>query len=102
MAITATDLQEMVTHWLGCRSNGYLGSTYGSDVDRLLQSPFSAGVADALIAKLRDDIAVIGQLGPSDINIYAQQQGADKLILAIEVAGAFVLLDAGARSVSQV
>lgn len=101
MEITATDLQEMVTHWLGCPPNGYLGSDYGSDVASLLQAPFSAGGADALIRKLRADIAVMSQLPQSTLNVYAEQQGADKLVLAIEVAGAYVLLDAGGRSVSQ-
>ena len=87
MAITASDLQSMVTHWIGCPPNGYLGSTYGSDLQSLLQSPMEAGVADAVIAKLRSDIPIIGSLDRSMVNIYAERLGIDKMALNIEVAG---------------
>lgn len=105
MALNAEDVQDMVTHWLGCPPNGYLGSDYGSDVNRLLQAPFAAGEADALIAKLRTDVPLLGTL-PSDVaNLYAQQQSVDKLLIGIDVAGTFVLIDEvqrGSAGVSQV
>ena len=94
MAITAQDLQEMVTHWLGCRPNGYLGSSYGSGLQDLLQTPLSGGGADALIAKLRNDIAVMAQLAPDTLNVYSERVGVDKLKLFFEVAGTFVQIDA--------
>lgn len=96
MAITASDLQSMVTHWIGCPPNGYLGSTYGSDLQSLLQSPMEAGVADAVIAKLRSDIPIIGSLDRSMVNIYAERLGIDKMALNIEVAGTFVQIDGSA------
>lgn len=93
MAITATDLQEMVTHWLGCRPNGYLGSGYGSAIPDVLQTPLAGPNADAAIAKLRDDIAVMAQLAPGALNLYAEQDGPDRLNLMFEVAGSFVRVD---------
>lgn len=93
MAITASDLQEIVTHWLGCRVNGYLGSGYGSSVPDLLQTPLAGPGADALLAKLREDIAVVAQLRPDQLNVYAEARGVDRLDLTFEVAGNFIRLD---------
>jgi hypothetical protein len=93
MAITADDLQAMATHWLGTRPNGYLGSGYGSSVQDLLQTPLSAGGADALIAKLRSDIAIMGQLPADTLGIYAEPYGPDKLTVHLDVAGRFIRLD---------
>lgn len=96
MAITATDLQEMITHWLGCRTNGYLGSGYGSSIPDLLHTPLTGPGADAQLRKLRDDIAVMAQLGPDQLNIYAEPAGVDRLNLYFEVAGNFIQVDATA------
>ena len=98
MAITADDLQSMVSHWLGTRPNGYLGSGYGSGVEDLLQTPQAAGGADALIAKLRADIAIMGQLPSDTLNVYAEQRGPDGLALFFEVAGNFVRIDGTAAT----
>ena len=87
MAITADDLQGMVTHWLGCRPNGYLGSGYGSGVQDLLHTPLNSGAADALIAKLRDDVPIMGLLPQDALNVLASHEGADTLRLSFEVAG---------------
>jgi hypothetical protein len=102
MEITGQDLQDMARHWLGTRPNGYLGSAYGSDLERLLQMPASAGLADQLIAKLRADISVMAQLSADQLFVGWYQEGADKLFLTLEVSGQSVLLNVGERSVSQV
>ncbi len=94
MAITADDLQGMVTHWLGCPPNGYLGSGYGSPVEELLQAPLAGGAADRLIAKLRTDIAIMGRLPAETLSVYAQQSPPDKLDLFFEVAGNLVPIEA--------
>jgi hypothetical protein len=94
MAITADDLQAMVTHWLGTPPNGYLGSGYGSGVRDILQQPMSAGGADALIAKLRSDIAIMGELPQEALNLYSTPSPPDRVDLFFEVAGNFIRLDA--------
>lgn len=93
MALTATDLQGMVTHWLGCPPNGYLGSGYGSALQDLLQTPLSGGAADAVLRKLRDDVPVMSQIPEDSLNIFAQNEPPDGLRLFIEVAGSFVRVD---------
>jgi len=87
MPITADDLQGMTTHWLGCPPNGYLGSGYGSGVRDLLQTPLSGPDADRLIAKLRTDIPIMGQLSGDALAITAEGSGADRLNLSVEVVG---------------
>lgn len=93
MALNAQDLQRMVTHWLGCRPNGYLGSDYGSGIADILQTPLNSGGANALIAKLRDDIAIMAQLPKDALNLYSEVSGPDMVTLFFDVAGSFVRLD---------
>ena len=90
MTINAQDLQGMVSHWLGCPPNGYLGSGYGSGVQDLLQTPLNGDGADALIAKLREDIAIMGQLPQAALNVTADREGPDTLRLYFQVVDALV------------
>lgn len=91
--LNATDLAEMTTHWLGCPVGGYLGSGYGSDIKDLLQRPLSAGLANRALAKLREDIPVIGALPSDALNIYAQREGSERLNIAFDINGSWVQLD---------
>lgn len=95
MPITATDIQRMVSHWLGCPPNGYLGSGFGSSVQDLLMTPLSSGLADSVLDKLRQDIPIISQLPPGAVNLYYQENGPDKLKLFIEVLGSLVVVPPG-------
>lgn len=95
MSITADDLQAMVTHWLSCPPNGYLGSAYGSGVNDLLHTPLGSAAANALLAKLRTDIAVMAQLPEDALNVYTERQGPDQLTLYFEVAGSLIPVDLG-------
>lgn len=96
MSVTAEDLQAMVTHWLGCPPNGYLGSGYGSGIQELLQTPLNGGAADRLTAKLREDIAIVGQLPQGALDVQGEEVGPDQLKLYFQVAGALVPIDAAA------
>ena len=98
MAINGSDVQGMVTHWLGCPPNGYLGSGYGSAVQDLLQTPQSGPAADSLIRKVRQDIPIVGNLDGSSVNVYAKTAGADGLDLFFEVAGNLVPIPNPAQS----
>lgn len=90
MTINAQDLQGMVSHWLGCPPNGYLGSGYGSGVSDLLQTPLNGEGADSLIAKLREDIAIMGQLPQAALTVQADREGPDTLRLYFQVVDALV------------
>lgn len=93
MPITADDVQGMVSHWLGCPPNGYLGSPYGAPVDELLQSPQHGPAADALMTKLRADVPVIAQLDGQAVAVMAEPDGPDRTLLTIEVAGSRIPID---------
>lgn len=86
-AITGTDIQDMVEHWLKTPVGAYLGSDYGSDLKALLQSPQSSLAADAVIQKLRTDIPVLQALPPGSINLYGVPSGSDKMNFVFEIAG---------------
>ena len=76
--LTTNDLTRMVSHWLGCPPNGYLGQSYGSDVKAILQSPMASGLADGLIAKCRQDIPLLGLAQPGTLNVYSYDVDIDK------------------------
>lgn len=85
--ISKNDLVDMIRHWLATPPNGYLGSSYGCDLNALLQNPMTNGIADSLLAKMRVDIPLVAVLPSSSLNIYAVGSGPDKLTLYIDVAG---------------
>jgi hypothetical protein len=93
MPITPEDLQLMARHWLMTPPNGYLGSGYGSPVRELLQAPLSGTLADELIQKLKTDVAVFGSLPGDALEIYAVNDGLDKLTLNLDVVGARIPLE---------
>lgn len=85
--IPSQDFQDMVRHWIATPPNAYLGDSYGSNLAELLQNPFGTGIADAAIAKLRQDVPLAGALGGGQINLYAQENGPDRLDIVIQIAG---------------
>jgi hypothetical protein len=85
--ITPADIQEMVSHWLATPLNGYLGSGFGQTVTDLLQTPLRTGQADAVIAKLRRDVPILGALPRGTINLFSIPEGPDKLRIFINVNG---------------
>jgi hypothetical protein len=92
--ITGNDLQSMIGHWLSTPPNGYLGSGYGAPLKDMLQTPLKTGLADSLLAKLRNDVPLAGLLPASALNMYYVDNGPDKRNLFIEVAGQLVELGA--------
>lgn len=86
-------LQAMVRHWLGTPPNGYLGSGYGADVMSLLQQAMLTMNADAFIAKMREDLPIIGALPSSAVNLYFEDRGNDSKVLLIEVMDSLVSID---------
>lgn len=91
--LTASEIQDMVRHWLSTPPNGYLGSGYGTDVMALLQAPMASGLGDSFIAKMREDLPIIGALPAGAINVYFEDKGNDSKILWIDVSGSLVSID---------
>jgi len=87
MTIMASDIHDMIRHWLGTPVNGYLGSDYGSDIKSMLQRSLSSSDANNLIRKLRNDIPVLQSMPSGAINLFSVQSAPDKLSIFLEVAG---------------
>ena len=88
-----TDLLfRMIAHWVGIRPNTYYGSTYGAPTEDLLQKPLSSPIADAYLAKMREDIPVIAALPPGTINMYTDNDGLDRKTIYIDINGSYVSL----------
>lgn len=85
--ITTRDLSSMVSHWLGCPVDGYLGSGYGSDIKSLVQTPMASGLADGQIAKCRQDIPLLLNAAPDAVNVYAYDKSMDQKVIVFEVGG---------------
>lgn len=88
-----TDLLfRMIAHWVGTRPNSYYSSTYGAPTEDLLQKPLSSPIADAYLAKMREDIPVIAALPPGTINMYTDNDGLDRKTIYIDINGSYVSL----------
>lgn len=85
--ITPHLVQSMVRDWLTTPVNGYLGSSYGQDLRRVLHSPLGANLADAQLEKLRTDVPVLTMLPESSVNLYSDSNGIETKRLYIELAG---------------
>jgi len=87
--ISGEEIQKMVRHWLEVPENGYLGSSYGSNIRALLQRPQFGDRrrVDAFLAKLRRDVPVLAALPADAIALYAQPKGADEMHLVLSVSG---------------
>lgn len=90
--ISTTDIQEMIEHNLNTRPNGYLGSSYGSDIKTMLQTPQSSGVADSFIAKLKTDVPLTGVTG---VDVYSRNRGVDGKEIVIELSGTGITVAKG-------
>lgn len=88
-----TDLLfRMIAHWVGTKPNTYYGSSYGAPTEDLLQKPLSSPIADAYLAKMREDIPVLAALPPGVINMHASDDGIDRKTIFIEINGSYVSL----------
>ena len=89
MAMSARLTQEMVSDWLHTPVNGYLGSSYGQDLKRILHRPMATPKADKQIAKLRRDVPVLAILPAGAVNLHSARdpERTDRLRLVVEVAG---------------
>lgn len=63
----------------------YLGSNYGNPAREFLHSPLSSETADRMIAKLREDIAIVSTLPDDQIGLFQLADGNDKKTLVLVV-----------------
>jgi len=86
-AITSTDIQGAVRHWLNTPVSGYLGSDYGQDTKSLLQRPHADDTPNSFIGKMRADVPPLQSLPPGALNLYGVPAPPDRMHLIVEVAG---------------
>ncbi|WP_293000033.1 Calx-beta domain-containing protein [Nevskia sp.] len=89
--ITASEVQSMVSHWLGCPPNGYFGSLYGSDIRAMLQAPQRSGIAESFIRKLRNDVPVLSAISAADVQIGFTDEGPDRRNIVIGIGSQFAI-----------
>lgn len=77
--IDSNDVRRMVDHWLKAPPNGYFAQGYGSDEKAMLLQELSADNADAFLAKLRQDIPLLANLGDDQLGIETESVGFDTL-----------------------
>ncbi|MDQ7977160.1 hypothetical protein QYH69_07855 [Paraburkholderia sp. SARCC-3016] len=87
VSFSPADIEAQIQHWLSTEVDGYLGSTYGSPIRELLQNPFSAGLADAFLAKLRADVPLLTLLPANAVDLNYVNTGPDKQQIFISVMG---------------
>lgn len=85
MTIEATDIKNMVEHWLATPPHGYFGQGYGADVRSMLLRELSADNADNLLKKLRLDIPILNQLSENQLSINTLADGFDKLYVYLNI-----------------
>lgn len=94
-SIDGRQIQGMVGHWLTTPEFGYLGSSYGRNVETTLFAPLASGRANAVLDKLRRDVPVLGLLPAGSVNLFAQTpaNAPDRLQLFVAVGGEAVIVD---------
>ena len=85
-------LFRMIAHWVGTKPSAYYGSSYGAPTDDMLQKPLSSPIADAYLAKMREDIPVIAALPVGAVNLHVTNNGLDRKNIFIEINGSMVSL----------
>lgn len=85
-------LFRMIAHWVATKPGTYYGSSYGAPLEEMLQKPLSSPIADAFLAKMRQDIPAVEALPAGTINLYATNEGFERKNIFIEISGSYVSL----------
>ena len=72
------DIQRMIEHWLGTKPYGYIGVSYGRELQELLHKPMTEDTANKLIEWMKADMPILKQLGDADLSVVSEPIGIDK------------------------
>lgn len=86
-SLTATDIENMVSHWINTPCGTYLGSNYGNSFADYLNTPLNSQGADAIVSKLLADIPIIDSLGRNIVAINAVPGDIDSIQYQLTIAG---------------
>lgn len=94
LTIEAADVGGMVRHWLSCPAGSYLGQDYGCPALDMLHSPMAGLAVDGMIAKMREDISLVGRAPVDSVSAYSVSNGVDSARIVLDVAGHVIALGA--------
>lgn len=83
--ITAQHVIQMINHWLKTPPNGYVGSSYGADLNSLLLKALTSNVADAFIAKMKQDLPLLQTLNSEQLALYSESEGFETTRIYLRV-----------------
>lgn len=88
--IDAKTITAMVNHWLATPVNGYFYQNYGCTVKEQLLKNLTAFNADAFIAKMIQDIPILGELAQDELNIISETVGFEQVNVFIQIGSVLV------------
>lgn len=83
----------MLDHWFNSEINGYFGSEYGPDLNSLLLGPLDSPVANAFIAKMKNDIPILKQLSADELSLYSVNEGFETKVIYLKVGDVAINLN---------
>ena len=83
----------MLDHWFNSEINGYIGSEYGPDLNSLLLGPLDSPVANAFIAKMKNDIPILKQLSADELSLYSVNEGFETKVIYLKAGDVAINLN---------
>ena len=91
--IDRTKIYAMLDHWFNSEINGYIGSEYGPDLNSLLLGPLDSPVANAFIAKMKNDIPILKQLSADELSLYSVNEGFETKVIYLKAGDVAINLN---------
>ncbi len=91
--IDRTKIYAMLDHWFNSEINGYIGSEYGPDLNSLLLGPLDSPVANAFIAKMKNDLPILKQLSADELSLYSVNEGFETKVIYLKVGDVAINLN---------
>lgn len=79
------DIQRMIEHWLHTKPNGYIGVSYGRELQALLFKPMTDDSANTLLEWMKADMPILKQLSDANLSVVSQDLGFDKKQFFIQI-----------------
>lgn len=79
------DIKRMIEHWLATKPNGYIGVSYGRELQQLLLKPMTEDSADTLLRWMKADIPILKQLSDSDLMVVSEDLTFEKKRFFIQI-----------------
>lgn len=91
--IDRAKIYAMLDHWFNSEINGYIGSEYGPDLNSLLLGPLDSPVANAFIAKMKNDLPILKQLSADELSLYSVNEGFETKVIYLKAGDVAINLN---------